>query len=98
MSRFVLALTTILLTASFSGALELFVPEPCAATETSSAPDGACPPTCARCGCCPQPVVPGLAAAVVAGMVLRNQPPTLQTHLVSPDPNDILHVPRFFLT
>lgn len=92
--RFALVLLVGLLTANFSGIVEVFVTEPCAANETSSAPDGRCPPTCARCGCCAQPVVPAPLVVIAAALVTRDEPPLLKNGPASPDPGKVLHVPR----
>jgi len=51
-SRFALFLVVGFLATSASGNVDLVAPEQCSFAEpVSSAPDGACPPTCARCHC-----------------------------------------------
>ena len=93
--RFAFVLLVGLLTANFSGAIVLLVPEPCTANEASSTADGRCPPTCARCGCCAQPVVPTPLVIVSAQLIIRSEPPAVERGLASPEPVDVFHVPRF---
>jgi hypothetical protein len=93
--RFALVLLVGLLTANFSGALEIVVPEPCTVDEASNPADGRCPPTCARCGCCAQPIVPTPLMVVATQLVTRDEPRAIEGSLASPEPVDVFHVPRF---
>jgi hypothetical protein len=92
--RLALALLVGLLTANFSGALEVLVPEPCTVDEASSTADGRCPPTCARCGCCAQPVVSTPLVVASTQLVTRDETPVIDDDLASPEPVDVFHVPR----
>jgi hypothetical protein len=91
-------LTVCLLTASFSGAIGMIAPEPCSVADAAGAPDGDCPPTCARCGCCPRPVVPALAVVAAVGIVPPNESVPYKAGLSAPELGEILHVPRSRLT
>jgi hypothetical protein len=83
-----------LLVANLGGVVSLLVPEPCGPNEGSAAPHSTCPPTCARCGCCGQPVVTALIVTVGSAVVRIDQPPVPALRIVSVDPREILHVPR----
>jgi hypothetical protein len=45
-------------------------------------------------GCCAQPVVPMPLVVVAVGLAARPEPPVLRNGLASPDPGEVLHVPR----
>jgi hypothetical protein len=92
--RFTFALIAGLLALSVSGVCSLVVNEPCTGYELSVSDDGACPPTCATCGCCAQAVdtvtvvvaaLPDLPIAEIP-VFLSRLPQTIQ--------RDILHVPK----
>ena len=97
MVRFALAVIVALLTFSTSGVSALFVPEPCTAFELPGQEDGACPPTCVRCGCCAraaETVIPPLEGSLEVA-IADVQVATFR--LANPQPRDILHVPRLRL-
>jgi len=95
--RFALAVIVALLTFTASGVSALVVPEPCTAYEQPGQEDGACPPTCVRCGCCAR------AAETVARAIEDSQDVRLaEFHSDTPSvlktqPRDILHVPKLRL-
>jgi hypothetical protein len=95
--RFVLAAVVALLTVSASGISALIVPEPCTGYEQPGQEDGACPPTCVRCGCCARAVetmVPQIEDSldITRAVFQSNTPPLLNTQA-----RDILHVPKLRL-
>ncbi len=94
MLRPALLLLVALLTANLSGLIEFAVSEPCAVSESASAPaDGACPPTCMRCHCArPFDVVVAVQFAVTSVRVVDWVPPSAALPDIAPA--DILHVPR----
>jgi hypothetical protein len=77
-----------------TGLEALVRPEPCT-TAQDTQPDGTCPPTCVRCACGLQVIVPPLAASVGSApapqtfidLYLRRVPQTI--------PSKIFHVPKF---
>jgi hypothetical protein len=92
--RFARILLVALLVGSTGGILELLCGEPCPLSESaSSLPDGACPPTCARCHCArPFDVVVAFEVGAV---------PVFEREWLSPPPatpqsvaHDIFHVPK----
>lgn len=92
--RLALATLVALLTISVSGVTALIVPEPCTIYEQPGQEDGACPPTCVRCGCCSRAAetvamhTEELLDITVAEFQSNTSPlPTTQ-------PRDILHVPK----
>jgi hypothetical protein len=94
MRRVVWFLLFAVLVADLSGAAELFTREACVPGETSRPADATCPPTCARCVCCAQPVVQVDAETTSAiepiaslGQLPLLAPPVLLSH-------DIFHVPK----
>lgn len=94
MRRFALAIIVGLLTFSDSGVSTLVIVEPCTGYEQPGCEDGACPPMCVTCGCCPQAAEPttlpvtNSPAVPVADMspLIPRQPKTTA--------RDILHVPK----
>jgi len=92
--RFLLFLLVGFLAASSSGIVDLVAPEQCSFAEpVSSAPDGACPPTCARCHCT---AAFDLVVYFEVSDVLLLSPEWLVPPGVIPltRPADILHVPK----
>jgi hypothetical protein len=92
--RFGLAIIVAFLTFSASGVSSLVLAEPCTGYEEPGREDGACPPTCATCGCCAQSVEPANipATSPLEGPVADITP--LIPGLPKTSPRDILHVPR----
>ena len=94
MQRLALALIVALLTFTASGVSALIVPEPCTAYERPGQEDGACPPTCVRCGCCAR------AAETMAPQTEESLDTTVAAFqsktpsLLTTQPRDILHVPK----
>jgi hypothetical protein len=92
--RFALAAIVALLTFTASGVSALIVPEPCTAYEQPGQEDGACPPTCVRCGCCAR------AAETIVPQTEESLDITVaEFHSTTPSlpktqPRDILHVPK----
>jgi hypothetical protein len=83
-----------LLAGSMGGVLELLCAEPCLATETaSSVPDGACPPTCARCHCA-RPFDVVVAFEVGAALAFEREWRSPATAIPQAVPHDIFHVPK----
>jgi hypothetical protein len=92
--RFALLLLVAFLATSASGIVDLVAPEACSFTEPlSSAPDGTCPPTCARCHCA---TAFDLVVRFDVGDALLLSPEWLVPASVIPlfSPTDILHVPK----
>ena len=77
-----------------TGVADMWMPEPCAAVESSACEEN-CPPTCVRCACCAQPVLQvsladdGATPDLVAGS--RLSPFDL---LADAEGRDITHVPK----
>ena len=95
--RFTLFFLVGFLAISASGIVDLVAPEPCSFTEPlSSAPDGTCPPTCARCHCA---IAFDLVVLLEVGDALPLSPEWLAPAGVIPlsSPADILHVPKLTL-
>jgi len=95
--RFALAVIVALLTFTASGVSALIVPEPCTAYEQPGQEDGACPPTCVRCGCCAraaETMVPQVEESldITVAEFHSTTPPLHKTQ-----PRDILHVPKLRL-
>jgi hypothetical protein len=83
-----------LLSGALSGAVGLIAPEPCGALEPPGAAHANCPPSCLQCNCCRQPGLPGLPAMVASPAAHVEDAPAADRRPDSPDPADILHVPR----
>ena len=92
--RFALAVIVALLTFSTSGVSALIVPEPCAADEQPGQEDGACPPTCVRCGCCARAAETVIPQAEDSPEVTVVEIQIATFRLASAQPRDILHVPK----
>jgi hypothetical protein len=93
-NRLALILLVGVLTTSASGMVDLVLPEQCSLTESDAAvPDGACPPSCARCHCTG-------ASDLVARLEVVDTPLLSQDWLAptcaipQSIPGDILHVPK----
>lgn len=97
MQRLALAFIVALLTFSASGVSALIAPEPCSPYEQAGKEDGACAPTCVRCGCCAraaETMVPQTEESFdVTVTKFQSNTPTLP----STQPRDILHVPKLRL-
>jgi hypothetical protein len=92
--RFTLFLLVGFLAISASGMVDLVAPEQCSFAEpVSSAPDGACPPTCVRCHCA---TAFDLAVHIEVGdaLLLSSAWPVLASVIPLSSPGDILHVPK----
>jgi hypothetical protein len=92
--RLALFLLVGLLSSTLSGGFSLIVPEPCGTDEGAGTTHATCPPTCLRCGCCRQPVIPALHLIVLSGVIDTDNPPAIERRVVSVDPADIFHVPK----
>jgi hypothetical protein len=76
-----------------TGLEALLCPEPCTSVQ-DSVPDGTCPPTCARCACGVQVIVPSLAVSV-ASVAVRGTFIDLYSRRVPRIlPAKIFHVPK----
>jgi hypothetical protein len=95
--RFALAIIVGLLTLSASGVSSLVINEPCTGYELAGSDDGACPPTCVTCGCCPQAVEPMTVVLLMSPDIVIADIPAFLPDLPRTDPRDILHVPKFRL-
>ena len=76
-----------------TGVEALVRPEPCTSVQDAQ-PDGTCPPTCVRCACGVQVVVPALAVTVASTAV---QQPFIDLYLRRVPrilPSKIFHVPK----
>ncbi|MBI4510850.1 MAG: hypothetical protein HY698_14545 [Deltaproteobacteria bacterium] len=96
------ALSIVLLTlfiGQATGLTELVEADECAQPCPGDSPDGHCPPACQFCACCPtlRPAVLSQSAAIL---------PSQESHAVigeqtetppSPEPREILHVPKLSL-
>ena len=94
MGRFALLLLVGFLATSASGIVDLVAPEQCSFTEpVSSAPDGACAPTCVRCHCAS---AFDLVVHFEVGDAVLLSPEwlVLVGMIPLPSPGDILHVPK----
>lgn len=87
-------LTCFILSASFSGVSGLIVYEPCAVTESAPEDSDSCPPTCAQCGCCAQPVLPLDLPAERADDLEILSVIAATTFAPQFSPRDVFHVPK----
>jgi hypothetical protein len=95
LGRLLLAIVVAVLAISASGAASLVVAEPCAGDERpGNGDEGACPPTCATCGCCAQPAEPAVAVVVDSPRLPVALPIPVRRSLPEADPSDIMHVPK----
>jgi len=76
-----------------TGLEALVRPEPCTAVQ-DSVPDGTCPPTCARCACGVQVIVPSLTASVASTAVRETFVDLYSRRVPRTLPSKIFHVPR----
>ena len=93
-SRLYTVLLVGLLSLSAGGVVDLVMPEPCSASESTSIPaDGTCPPTCVRCHCTRAFDLVVLVRASDAVAANPDWVPAVAS-LPLPIPHDILHVPK----
>lgn len=97
MQRFALAVVVALLTFSASGVSALIVPEPCTGYEQPGQEDGACPPTCVRCGCCARAAEMVVAQTEDSLDITLAESRSSTAPLPETQPRDILHVPKLRL-
>ena len=77
--------------------LDAFVrPEPCTSTQ-DTLPDGACPPTCARCACGVQVIVPDLALSPESAPMQETFIDLYSRRVRRTAPAKIFHVPKVAL-
>ena len=95
--RFALTLIVALLAFSASGVTSLLLTEPCVGNVAGAADDGACPPSCATCGCCAQGAEPPVVALPDSQNVPITQINPLVPELPQIPPAKILHVPKQFV-
>jgi hypothetical protein len=69
-------------------------PEPCTSVG-DTLPDGTCPPTCARCACGVQVIVPDLAVSVASVAVRETFSDLYSRRVPRTLPSKIFHVPKF---
>jgi hypothetical protein len=75
--------------------LDAFVrPEPCTSVQ-DTLPDGACPPTCARCACGVQVIVPALTPSLESAPVAQTFIDLYSRRARRTAPAKIFHVPKF---
>jgi hypothetical protein len=92
--RFIRVLLVGLLCATTGGVIELVVPEPCTSDEAAAlGGDGACAPTCLRCHCA-RPFDVVVPVQLASGLHQRIDWTELAQAVPSPNPHDVLHVPR----
>jgi hypothetical protein len=77
-----------------TGLEALVRPEPCTSAQ-DTLPDGACPPTCARCACGLQITVPELAPSPESAPVLETLVDLYSRRVGRTAPAKIFHVPKF---
>jgi hypothetical protein len=95
--RVALAIVVALLTFSASGVSALIVPEPCTGYEQPGQEDGACPPTCVRCGCCARAAETAIPQTEDLLDITRAEFQSNTPSLPKTQPRDILHVPKLRL-
>jgi hypothetical protein len=67
--------------------------EPCTSVQDTQ-PDGACPPTCVRCACGVQVIVPDLAPSIVSAPVRETFIDLYSRRVPRFIPSKIFHVPK----
>jgi len=82
------------LTLDATGLEALVRPEPCT-TAQDTQPDGTCPPTCVRCACGVQVIVPALAVSVESAPVPQTFIDLYSRRVPQTVPSKIFHVPKF---
>jgi hypothetical protein len=95
--RILFALALALFTEQASGIASVQVGDECGERCPGDAPDGTCPPDCQFCACCslPRVLAPQPAASVPAPTAHRFVQVSRDSLPNSPEPADILHVPKF---
>jgi len=92
--RAVFTILIALLALDASGAAEMLLPEPCAATRTTGCEEN-CPPTCVRCSCCAQPSLQvSLTDDAPARGLVIDPPPCEPGFAEDGESRDITHVPK----
>jgi hypothetical protein len=77
-----------------TGIEALVRPEPCTNVQDTQ-PDGTCPPTCARCACGAQVIVPDLAVSFASAPVRETFIDLYSRRVPRAVPAKIFHVPKF---
>ena len=96
--RAVLVVLLTLLTFDVSGLAALCGDPPCDESCPTDVSGGQCPPNCHYCSCCSLPKVTATGAvALLSPQVRATSWIDSSSRLPSPEPADILHVPRPFL-
>jgi hypothetical protein len=94
LQRILFALLASFLIVSASGVSALVLDEPCAIGDTDRDDSDGCLPTCATCGCCSQPVVPGAMAVDSTQQLEIAHEPLAINPLISLTARDVFHVPK----
>jgi hypothetical protein len=76
-----------------TGLEALVRPEPCTSVQ-DTLPDGTCPPTCARCACGVQVIVPDLAVSAASVAVRETFVDLYSRRVPRTLPSKIFHVPK----
>ena len=98
MRRAVLAVLLTLLTFDVSGLTALCDDGPCDEPCPTDLSGGKCPPNCHDCSCCSLPkVTASVAIALIASAARETSWIGSIDRLFSPEPADILHVPKSLL-
>jgi hypothetical protein len=92
--RFLFVLVLGFLVLDAAGLEALVRPEPCTSAEDTQ-PDGTCPPTCARCACGVQVIVPDLAVSFASAPVRETFIDLYSRRVPRAVPSKIFHVPKF---
>ena len=77
-----------------TGLEALVRPEPCTSLQDTQ-PDGTCPPTCPRCACGVQVIVPDLAVSVAWALVRQTLIDLYSRGIPRTLPSKIFHLPKF---
>jgi len=77
-----------------TGLQALVLPEPCTSVQDTQ-PDGLCPPTCVRCACGVQVVVPALEVSVASVPLRQTFVDLYARRFPRAIPSKIFHVPKF---
>jgi hypothetical protein len=95
MRRVAFVVLLALLTFDVSGLAALCDEGSCDETCPTDVSGGQCPPNCHDCSCCSLPQVTGGATVAMEAPVARRLScPPLSAGPISPEPADILHVPK----
>jgi hypothetical protein len=92
--RFLFLIVLGVLAMDATGVEALVLPEPCTSAEQTQS-DGACPPLCARCVCCAQPIVPEIAMSIVSTPVQQGVIEVCSGRIPQTVPSKVFHVPKF---